>query len=143
MAYTDIGLNYEPQKRAATQQRDASLAMNAFSRLLSQQRGSRDLMATDKTAAKGLEGFGAGYAKRGLRNSGLFKGAASDYSQNWMTQRNDQLDALRQQMAQYDLQDAQSQAGYQSTLGDIELAKQRDILSTAASLQGLRPFLGA
>jgi hypothetical protein len=143
MAYTDIGLNYEPQKRSATQQRDASLAMNAFSRLLSQQRGARDVMATDKAASKGLEGFGAGYGKRGLRNSGIFRNAASDYSQNWMNQRNDQLDALRQQLAQYDLQDAQSQAGYQSTLGDIELAKQRDILSTAASLAGLRPFLGA
>jgi microsomal dipeptidase-like Zn-dependent dipeptidase len=143
MAYTDIGLNYEPQKRNAGMQRDASLAMNAFSRLLSQQRGARDIMATDKTAAKGLEGFGAGYGKRGLRNSGIFKGATSEYSQNWMNQRNDQLDALRQQLATYDLQDAQSQAGYQNTLADIELAKQRDILSTAASLQGLRPFLGA
>ena len=143
MAYTDIGLNYEPRKRSAGMQRDASLAMNAFSSLLSQQRGARDLMATDKAASKGLEGFGAGYGRRGLRNSGLFKGAASDYSQNWMQQRNDQLDALRQQMAQYDLQDTQSQAGYQNTLADIELAKQRDILSTAASLQGLRPFLGA
>ena len=143
MAYTDIGLNYEPKRRGAAQQRDASLAMNAFSRLLSQQRGSRDLMAADKAAAKGLEGFGAGYGKRGLRNSGLFRNAASDYSQNWMNQRNDQLDALRQQMATYDLQDTQSQAGYQNTLADIELAKQRDILSTAASLQGLRPFLGA
>jgi hypothetical protein len=100
-------------------------------------------MATDKAASRGLEGFGAGYAKRGLRNSGIFRGAASDYSQNWMNQRNDQLDALRQQLAQYDLQDAQSQAGYQNELSDIELAKQRDILSTAASLAGLRPFLGA
>jgi microsomal dipeptidase-like Zn-dependent dipeptidase len=143
MAYTDIGLNYEPKRRGAAQQRDASLAMNAFSRLLSQQRGSRDLMATDKTAAKGLEGFGAGYGKRGLRNSGIFRGAASDYSQNWMTQRNDQLDALRQQMAQFSLQDAQANAGYADTEAEIELAKQRDILSTAASLQGLRPFLGA
>jgi microsomal dipeptidase-like Zn-dependent dipeptidase len=143
MAYTDIGLNYEPRKRAAGQQRDASLAMNAFSRMLSQQRGARDVMATDKAASKGLEGFGAGYGKRGLRNSGIFKSAASDYSQNWMQQRNDQLDALRQQMAQYNLQDAQSQAGYEGTLGDIELEKQRDILGTAASLQGLRPFLGA
>ena len=143
MAYTDIGLNYEPQKRNAAMQRDASLAMNAFSRMLSQQRGARDVMATDKAASKGLEGFGAGYGKRGLRNSGIFRNAASDYSQNWMTQRNDQLDALRQQLAQYDLQDAQSQAGYTNTLADIELAKQRDILSTAASLAGLRPFLGA
>ena len=143
MAYTDIGLNYEPKRRGAAQQRDASLAMNAFSRLLSQQRGSRDLMATDKAAAKGLEGFGAGYGKRGLRNSGIFRGAASDYSQNWMTQRNDQLDALRQQMAQFSLQDAQANAGYADTEAEIELAKQRDILSTAASLQGLRPFLGA
>jgi microsomal dipeptidase-like Zn-dependent dipeptidase len=143
MANTNIGLDYEPRKRAAASQRDASLAMNAFSRLLSQQRGSRDLMKIDKDASKGLEGFGAGYGKRGLRNSGIFKSASSDYSQDWMNQRNDQLDALRQQMAQYDLQDAQSNAGYDSTLGDIELAKQRDILSTAASLQGLRPFLGA
>jgi microsomal dipeptidase-like Zn-dependent dipeptidase len=143
MAYTDIGLNYEPKRRSAGMQRDASLAMNAFSRLLSQQRGARDLMAIDKSASKGLEGFGAGYGKRGLRNSGIFKGASSDYSQNWMTQRNDQLDALRQQMAQYDLQDAQSNADYGNTEADIELAKQRDILATAASLQGLRPFLGA
>lgn len=142
MAYTDIGLNYEPQKRNAAQQRDASLAMNAFSRMLSQQRGARDLMATDKAASKGLEGFGAGYGKRGLRNSGIFRNAASDYSQNWTQQRNDQLDALRQQLAQYDLQDAQSQAGYSDTLAEIELAKQRDILATAASLQGLKPFLG-
>ena len=60
-----------------------------------------------------------------------------------MTQRNDQLDALRQQMAQFSLQDAQANAGYADTEAEIELAKQRDILSTAASLQGLRPFLGA
>ena len=143
MAYTDIGLNYEPQRRSAAQQRDASLAMNAYSRMLSQQRGARDVMAADKAAAKGLESFGAGYGKRGLRNSGIYRGATSEYAQNWMQQRNDQLDALRQQLAQYDLQDAQSQAGYESTLSDIELAKQRDILSTAASLAGLRPFLGA
>lgn len=143
MAYTDIGLNYEPQKRSATQQRDASLAMNAFSRLLSQQRGARDVAATDKAASKGLESFGAGYGKRGLRNSGIFRNATSEYAQNWAQSRNDQLDALRQQLAQYDLQDAQSNAGYQNTLADIELAKQRDILSTAASLAGLRPFLGA
>lgn len=142
MAYTDIGLNYEPKRRGAAQQRDASLAMNAFSRMLSQQRGARDLMATDKAASKGLEGFGATYGRRGLSNSGLFRNAASDYSQNWTQQRNDQLDALRQQLAQYDLQDAQSQAGYTDTLAEIELAKQRDILATAASLQGLKPFLG-
>jgi hypothetical protein len=143
MAYTNIGLDYAPKRRAAASQRDASLAMNAFSRMLSQQRGSRDLAKLDKDASRGLEGFGAGYGKRGLRNSGIFKSASSDYSQDWMQQRNDQLDALRQQMAQYDLQDTQSQTGYQNTLADIELEKQRDILSTAASLQGLRPFLGA
>jgi len=142
MAYTNIGLDYEPRKRAAASQRDASLAMNAFSRMLSQQRGSRDLMKIDKDASKGLEGFGAGYGRRGLRNSGIFRDAASDYSQNWTQQRNDQLDALRQQLAQYDLQDAQSQSGYESTLADIELQKQRDILSTASALQGLRPFIG-
>ena len=77
------------------------------------------------------------------KDPALVEGAASDYSQNWMNQRNDQWDALRQQMAQFSVQDAQAQAGYADTEAEIELAKQRDILSTAASLQGLRPFLGA
>lgn len=143
MAYTDIGLAYEPKRRAAAQQRDAVMAQNAFSRFLSQQRGARQMSDLDKSMSRGLEGFGAGYGKRGLRNSGLFQQATSDYSQNWMTQRNDMLDALRQQLAQYDLNDAQQRAAYEDTVAEIELAKQRDILATASSLSGLRPFLGS
>jgi hypothetical protein len=142
MAYTNLGLNYAPKRRAAASQRDASLAMTDFSRRLAQQRGSRELMKIDKDASMGLEGFGAGYGNRGLRNSGIFRNAASEYSQDWTQQRNDQLDALRQQLAQYTLQDSQSKAGYQESLANIELEKQRDILSTASALQGLRPFIG-
>ena len=143
MAYTDIGLAYEPKRRAAAQQRDAIMSQNAFSRFLSQQRGARQLQDLDRSSSRGLEGFGAGYGKRGLRNSGIYRQATSDYAQNWMTQRNDMLDALRQQEAQYSLADAQAGAGYEDTLAEIELAKQRDILATAASLSGLRPFLGS
>ena len=143
MAYTDIGLAYEGKRRSAAQQRDAVMAQNAFSRFLSQQRGARQISDLDRGMSRGLEGFGAQYGKRGLRNSGLYGQASSDYSQNWMTQRNDLFDALRQQLAQYDLGDAQARAGYEDTVSELELAKQRDILATAASLSGLRPFLGS
>jgi hypothetical protein len=143
MSYTDLGLAYGDKQRAAMGQRDASLAMTAFSRLLSQQRGARDITAFDKSQDRGVQTLGAGYGNRGLANSGMFRNAASDYSQDWMTQRNDKLDALRQQMAQYDLTDAQSNSGYANTEADINLQKQRDILSTASTLHGLQPFFGA
>jgi hypothetical protein len=142
MAYEDFGLSYEPQRRAAREQRDATMAQNAYSRFLSQQRGTRDFATIERQGSRGLENLGSTLARRGLRNSGIRQQASGDYAQNWMNQRNDLLDALRQQLAQFDLQDAQAMSGYNATIGEIELQKQRDILATAAALRGMAPYLG-
>jgi hypothetical protein len=142
MAYEDFGLSYEPQKRAAREQRDATMAQNAYSRFLSQQRGSRDFSSLERQGSRGLENLGSTLARRGLRNSGIRQQQSGQYAETWMNQRNDLLDALRQQLSQFDLQDAQAMSGYNSTVGEIELQKQRDILATAAALRGMAPYLG-
>lgn len=142
MAYEDFGLSYEPQRRAAREQRDATMAQNAYSRFLSQQRGARDFSSLQRQASRGLENLGSTLARRGLRNSGIRQQQSGEYAQNWMNQQNDLLDALRQQMAQFDLQDAQAMSGYGAAVGEIELQKQRDILATAAALRGMAPYLG-
>lgn len=142
MAYEDFGLSYEPQKRAAREQRDATMAQNAYSRFLSQQRGSRDFSSLQRQGSRGLENLGSTLARRGLRNSGIRQQQSGQYAETWMNQQNDMLDALRQQLSQFDLQDAQAMSGYNSTVGEIELQKQRDILATAAALRGMAPYLG-
>lgn len=142
MAYEDFGLSYEAPRRAAREQRDATMAQNAYSRFLSQQRGTRDFATMERQGSRGLENLGSTLARRGLRNSGIRQQASGDYAQNWMNQRNDLLDALRQQMSQFDLEDASAMSGYNATVGEIELQKQRDILATAAALRGMAPYLG-
>lgn len=142
MAYEDFGLSYEPQRRAAREQRDATMAQNAYSRFLSQQRGARDFSSLQRQGSRGLENLGSTLARRGLRNSGIRQQQSGQYAENWMNQQNDLLDALRQQMSQFDLQDAQAMTGYNATMGEIELQKQRDILATAAALRGMAPYLG-
>lgn len=142
MAYEDFGLSYEPQRRAAREQRDATMAQNAYSRFLSQQRGARDFSSLERQGSRGLENLGSTLARRGLRNSGIRQQQSGQYAETWMNQRNDLLDALRQQLSQFDLQDAQAMSGYNSTVGEIELQKQRDILATAAALRGMAPYLG-
>lgn len=142
MAYEDFGLSYEPQKRAVREQRDATLAQNAYSRFLSQQRGTRQFASMERQASRGLENLGSTLARRGLRNSGIRQQQAGEYAQTWMNQRNDLLDALRQQLSQFDLEDARAMAGYNASVGEIELQKQRDILATAAALRGMAPYFG-
>lgn len=142
MAYEDFGLGYEPQRRAAREQRDATLARNAYARFLSQQRGTRDFSSMQRQASRGVENLGSTLAKRGLRNSGLRQQATGQYAEQWMNQQNDLLDALRQQMSQFDMEDAQAMSGYNSTEAEIQLQKQRDILATAAALRGMAPYLG-
>lgn len=142
MAYEDFGLSYEPQRRAAQQERDAVLARNAYSRFLSQQRGSREFSSFERKSSKGLENLGSTLARRGLRNSGIAAQQQGSYAEDWINQRNDLLDALRQQMADFDLQNAQAMANYSNTEAELELQKQRDILATAAALKGMAPYMG-
>jgi hypothetical protein len=143
MALSDLGLAYEPRRRSAAQQRDAVLAQNAFSRFLSQQRGARDISDLDRRMGRGTEQVAASYGKRGLRTSGIMGEGMGEYARTWQTGRQDMMQALADKLNQLNLSDVQARAGYDATAAEIELQKQRDILATAASLAGFRPFLGS
>lgn len=143
MALTaDFGLQASRKKRAAAGQRDASLAQNAYSRFLSQQRGARDTLNVDKTQTAGLEGFGASYGERGLRNSGIYQQAQSNYGQQWMQQRQDINDQIAQSLRNADFGDSQAWNQYETTAADADAQKTADILAAAAALDQFRPFLG-
>ena len=142
MTLANLGLEYEPRRRASAQQRDAMLAQNAFSRFLSQKRGTRQISDLDRGMARGVEGVSSSYGRRGLRNSGIMGEGMREYARTWQTNRNDMMQALADKLNELNLSDAQANAGYADTLAEIELQKQRDILATAASLAGMRPFLG-
>lgn len=142
MSLANLGLQYEPRRRAAAGQRDAMLAQNAFSRFLSQQRGSRQISDLDRGMARGVEGVSAGYGRRGLRNSGIMGEGMREYARGWQTNRNDMMQALADKLNELNLSDARANADFAAIEAEIEGQKQRDILATAASLAGMRPFLG-
>lgn len=140
---SDLGLAFEQKRRSAATQRDASLAQNAYSRTLGQQRGSRKLADIDRNMTRGLEGLASGYGRRGLRNSGIFQTAQNDYGSQWLQQRQDINDQLTSDLRQADFADSQAWNNYQATEADIAAEKQAQILSTAAQLEQFKPFLGS
>jgi hypothetical protein len=140
---SDLGLAFQQRRRSATTQRDASLAQNAYSRMLGQQRGSRNLADIDRNMTRGLESLASGHARRGLRHSGIFQTAQNDYGSAWMQQRQDVNDEIASTLRQADFADSQAWNAYQATEADIEAEKQAQIMSTAALLEQFKPFLGS
>lgn len=122
--------------------RDASLAQNAYSRFLAQQRGARDLGNIDIAQTRGLEGLGSAYAQRGLTNSGLYQNAQNDYAQGWMQQRQDSLDRLYQSLRDAAYSDSNAWSSFNNSVADKEAEKVQQILQTAAQLASLKPFMG-
>lgn len=142
MMLADFGLSYDQQKRSAASKRDALLAQNAYSRFLSTTRGSRQLGEIDRGMTQGLDRFGSAYGKRGLRNSGIYNQAQSDYATNWMQQKQSVNDQLMEVARQLDVGDQSAWADYYGTEADVEAQKNAAILAAAAQLNDARPFLG-
>lgn len=131
----DFGLAGYQATRSAALTRDAQLAQNAYTRFLSADRGTRSLEALNRGMNKGLEKFGAGFGQRGLRNSGIYQQAQSDYASEWMRQQQSIQDQVAQEMRQANLNDASAWMNYDSVTGDANEAKYNQILQTAADLQ--------
>jgi hypothetical protein len=140
--YADNGLQYTTKLRSAAMSRDATLSQNAYSRFLSQQRGSRSLADLERTRTQGLEGLASGFHRRGLTHSGIARQGQNLYASNWMQGRQDINSQLMEAMRGYDIGDANANAQYMNTEADVQAQKQQDILNTAAQLQQYRPFLG-
>lgn len=138
----DFGMVYDQRRRAAAGQRDALLASNAYSRMLTQTRGQRDLVDFDQKWKSGLEGFGSSFARRGLGRSGIFGRAQNQYASDWGSQRNSMLDAMNQKLNDFTFSDAQANSQYDMVNADLEGQKMRDILATASALRGYRRIGG-
>lgn len=140
--FADFSLPFETKRRSAQQGRDATMAQNAYSRFLSQQRGTRDLADLERGMTAGVEGLGSGIARRGLRHSGIAQTATNDYASKWTQGRQDINDTLMNAMRGYEMSDQSAQASYLNTEADLQAQKQAQILATAAALQPFKSFLG-
>lgn len=135
MALADFGLQDYRTVRNAGLTRDAQLAQNAYSRFLSQDRGTRSLESLNRGMNQGLQTFASSYGKRGLANSGIFNQAQSDYAQNWMRQQQDIQNQLNNELNQLNLNDAQTWMQYDVASGDSSESRYNQILNTAAGIQ--------
>lgn len=130
---------YDP---GAGWQRDATLAQNARTRFLIQQRGARDLANIDIAGAKGIEGLAGSYNKRGLRFSGMQNTGQNEYAKGWMQSKQDALANIYNQLAESSFSDAGAMANFQQNQADFAAEKYQQILQSAAQLNSLRPYLG-
>lgn len=121
-------------------QRDATLANNARTRFLIQQRGQRDLANLDIQNTAGLEKLGATFGRRGMVNSGVYQQAQTDYANSWMNQRQGVMDGLYEQLVQLGESDAGAVDGFQNSIAEKEQAKYNEILQTAAALRSLNSY---
>lgn len=137
MALADFGLQGYTVKRQAATNRDAQLAQNAYSRFLSADRGTRSLESLNRGMNKGLEGFGSSYGRRGLRTSGIFNQAQSDYASEWLRQQQAIQDQVAQEQRQSMLGDASVWANFDAVTGDANEEKYRQILQDAAALKSI------
>ena len=134
MGLTDFGLQGYQTKRQAGLQRDATLAQNAYSRFLSQDRGTRQLGDLNRGMERGLQGF-ASFGKRGLQNSGIFNQAQSDYAQNWMRQQDAIKNNMLLESRGADLADANAWMQFDAVTGNASENNYNTILQTAFDLQ--------
>jgi hypothetical protein len=143
MNLADFSIPYEQKKRSAAMSRDATLSQNAYSRFLSQSRGTRDLADLERNRTSGLEQLGTSLGRRGLGSSGIRQQTTNDYGSAWLQDRQNINDTLMQALRQLDFADKNAYSSYDMTAADLEQQKQADILATAAQLQNFRPFLGS
>ena len=137
---------YEQQRRGVEQQYAADSTTNAYSRFISQQRGSRTLGDQQRSFGRQLPKQTASYAPRGLSGGGVRSGAmrqsmqnyVGDYARNYGRTEQD----LAMQDQQYGLQQSQYDAYRQNALTDIETQRANDIALTAQNIEYLRSLVG-
>ena len=142
-SFANLGLSFGRGERSARTQRDATLAQNAYSRFLSQQRGQRELRDLGEQTNRDLGALSAAYSQRGLRNSGLQQSARNEFgTQAFRTEQ----DIRSQGQQEFDLSamsDAQAQAAYEAAVQEAEIAKASGIAELAAELLKYYPFIGS
>jgi len=140
---TNLGLAANKRLRQGALEYGASTAMNNFSRMLSQQRGQRNLQDFTTSSNKNLQKLNTAYSQRGLRNSGVRKQGVTDFTKDATQQRQDIVDQNRNEQTQFDMNDANYQAAWDALQKEVELDKTGSINNLFAELSKYYPFLGS
>lgn len=142
-SFGNLGLSAGRTERSARTQRDATLAQNAYSRFLSQQRGQRDLQSLSERSNKDLGALSAAYSQRGLRNSGIQQQGRNEFATQVSREQQGIQETANQGVMTADLSDQASMAAYEAAVQEAELAKSADIAGLAQELMKYYPFLGS
>lgn len=136
---------YQTQKDARKAQYGAATARNAYSRFLSQTRGTRNLADMQKAQEKQTPAFVSSFRQRGIAGpgvrSGIFTKGLQDYASQQFTDMSRAQQDLGTDMYGFDLTDRQTDADYRGDVADIDAEKNREIAQVAATLNSFKPFM--
>ena len=141
--FANLGLDAAKRLRQGALEYGASSAMGNFSRMLSQQRGQRNMQDFNQSTTKNLSKLATSYGQRGLRNSGVRKQGVSDFGTQAAQQQQDIQDQQRNEQTQFDLNDANNRAAWDSLLKEVELDKTGNINALFSQFSQYYPFLGS
>lgn len=138
--------SYERQRRDVNQDYAARSASSAFSRFLSQKRGSRQVGDLTRGFQQATPRFNASFGRRGLSGPGVQSGvqtsALQRYAGDFQRSLGGVQDMIAGEQRQYALQQAQLDAQKQRALSDIEASKEREIALAALNIRALGPLIG-
>lgn len=133
---------YNQQVRSVNDDFAAKRASNAFSRTLSQRRGSRNIGDFQQNFRRQLPGLQGSYARRGLGNSGVYQNALQQYTGDYARDLGRMYEDNSTELYQFDMNDATMSAERDRVLADLELQKAQQIALTAQNINNLKPYLG-
>jgi hypothetical protein len=137
---------YTRARRTATNAYAADSAMRAYARLLSQQRGARQITDLNKQYADQTPRLMASYGQRNLAgpniSSGIYSRGLQDFAAKQYSDANSLQSRINEQLQKIDLQQTRARESWQNRLADIEMQKQAKIAQTAAQINRMKPLMG-
>lgn len=124
----------------------AKSAANAFSRNLSQTRGSRNIGDFSQGFRRQMPTFTSQFGARGLAGGGIHSGVMQGAMRNFVGDYTRDLGRMQEDnfndLQQYDFNQSRFQAERDRALADLQAQKAAMIASTAAQISALRPYMG-
>lgn len=104
--------------------------------------GAKAYEALTRQYQQGMEPRTAGFARRGLGNSGLFQRAMQEYAASQQRSLGDIASSQQQGLDELSAQEADSAAAYKDYMDQLEMKKAKEISDAASSLEDWSPFTG-
>lgn len=119
----------------------AKRTANTFSRGLSQRRHSRSIGDFQQNFRRQTPTFQAGFAHRGLGDSGVYKRAMSRWAGDYSRDLGRMYENRDSDMFQFDMNDRLYETEHSRALDDLALGKATMIANTALNINALKPYM--